>query len=72
MYYVSLIIQNEFDARAWRCSCYDGCPSLDEAKRLVELIRNIHNVLAAWITDSANNKIRFFECYVDITGNVAK
>lgn len=70
MYYVSCIIQNEFDARAWRCSCYDSCSSLDEAKRLVELFRNTHNILAAWIT--ANNKIRFFECYVDIAGNVTK
>lgn len=72
MYYVSFIIQNECDARAWRCSFYDGCPNLDEAKRLVELSRNTHNILAAWITDAANNKIRFFECYVDIAGNVTK
>lgn len=72
MYYVSFIIQNECDASAWRCSLYDGCPNLDEAKRLVELGRNTNNVLAAWITDAASNKIRFFECYVDIAGNVTK
>ncbi len=69
MYYVSSIIQDESDPRAWKCSAYDSCQNLDEAKQLVEFYRKGHYILASWITDE-KNKIRFFECYVDIAGNV--
>jgi len=71
MYYISLIIQDESDARAWKCSAYGSYPNLDEAKQWIEFYRKGHCILAAWITDE-KNKICFFECYVDIAGNVTR
>jgi len=70
MYFVSCIIQNKKDERAWRCSAYEGCSTLQEAKELIETYRKTNTVLAAWIKDAAGKRIRFFECYVDITGHV--
>lgn len=70
MYYVSVIIQNKNDSRAWRCSDTEGCRDYDEAKDLVEKYRLENTVLAAWIFDNAVQKIRFFKCYVDIVGQV--
>lgn len=70
MYYVSVIIQDKNDSRAWRCSDTEGCRDYEEARNLIEKYRSDHTVLAAWIIDQATQKIRFFKCYVDITGQV--
>lgn len=71
MYYVSVIIQDKNDSRAWRCSDTDGCTDYDSAKELVEKYRSQHTVLAAWIIDNVTQKMRFFKCYVDIVGQVS-
>lgn len=68
MYFVSCIVQDEKDPRAWKLSSCDGCPNFDSAKALVRKLRQEHTVLAAWI--KASDRLRFFECYVDISGYV--
>ena len=70
MYYVSVIIQDKNDKRAWRCSDCDGSKDFESAKELIEKYRSQHTVLAAWITDETAQKLRHFKCYVDITGRV--
>ena len=70
MYYVSVIIQNKNDERAWKCSAYEGLKDFQSAKELIEKYRSQNTVLAAWIVDNATQKLRFFKCYVDITGQV--
>lgn len=72
MYWVSVIIQNEHDARAWRCSCHDGYDSFDDAMECVREYRDKHTVLAAWITEDSGDgsSLVFFKCYVNIVGAV--
>lgn len=72
MYWVSVIIQNEHDVRAWRCSSHDGCNSLDEAMELVNKYRDTSRVLAAWIREDSDGEssLVFFKCYVNIVGEV--
>ena len=70
MYYVSVIIQDENDKRAWRCSDCNGSSDFESAKELVEKYRSQHTVLTAWITDETGEKVRYFKCYVDILGQV--
>lgn len=70
MYYVSVIIQDKNDKRAWRCSDCNGSSNFESAKELVEKYRSQYTVLAAWITDKTGQKLRHFKCYVDITGQV--
>lgn len=77
MYYVSVIIQNQNDKKAWRCSDCEGSTDFQSAKELIEKYRSQNTVLAAWIIDEAAwtideaaQKIRYFKCYVDITGQV--
>lgn len=74
MYYVTCLIQNEEDKRAWRCASIEGCTTLDEAKEQLEVYRDHHNVIAAWIEDylEKETKLRFFKCYVDVTGYVRR
>lgn len=72
MYWVSVIIQNGHDARAWRCSSHEGCVTLDEAMELVKKYRDGNRVLAAWIREDSDGEssLVFFRCYVNIVGEV--
>lgn len=71
-YYVSTIIQNKDDKRAWLCSITDCVLSIEKAIELVEFMRRNHTVLSAWVDcfDKTGSKIVFHECYVDVLGQV--
>ena len=68
MYFVFCIIQSKKDGIAWKCSAYERCSTLQEAKEWIDTYRKTNTVLAAWIEDTAGK--RLFECHVDLTGYV--
>lgn len=72
LYWVSAIIQDKHDKRAWRCSLTDGCLSMEEAFHALNVMKSQHTVLFAWIdeTDDRGMRMLFNECYVDTLGNV--
>lgn len=71
-YYVSAIIQNEHDRRAWLCPVIEPCLSLIEAVGQLERLKESNIVLSAWVEefDGDNRLLVFLDCYVDILGNV--
>ena len=76
LYWVSAIIQNWNDRKAWLCPMSEGVFSLDEALEVIQRLKdNNYNVLVAWIdeTDENNNKkVVFHECYIDMFGNTRR
>ena len=48
-YWVSMIIQNEHDKRAWLCSMAESVFDTDEAEDLILKARKQFTVLSAWI-----------------------
>ena len=72
-YWVSAIIQNDSDNKAWLLSMTDSVPSLERAIEAINRTKVTHRVLSAWVDifDDSNNKHTVFhECYVNIVGNV--
>lgn len=72
-YWVSILIQNSEDKRAWSCSFTTPALSLDEANKQIENGRKNYRVLSAWIDTFNSNDERitvFHECYVDVFGNM--
>lgn len=68
-YWVSAIIQNKHDERAWLCAMTDCVLSLEKAKEVIERMRENHTVLSAWIDVFDENNIKqtvFHECYIDV------
>ena len=75
LYYVSAIIQNEGDAKPWLCAMTDSVISLENAMEVIARARTNHNVLSAWIDMFDENNVKqtvFYECYIDILGNINK
>jgi hypothetical protein len=68
LYWASMIIQDTPNSEAWLCSMYDGCFSLEEAKKVIETKRKNNNVLSAWIDVTCENvkgkELVFHECYM--------
>lgn len=71
-YYVSAIIQNQHDQRAWLCPVIDSCLSIRESMDQIDQMRESNVVLSAWVEecDGDNRLLVFLDCYVDILGNV--
>ena len=74
-YWVSLIIQNKGDKRAWLCAMSNCEMSLENAMETINKARTRFIVLSAWVDtfDKDNNKQTVFhECYVNCIGQVKK
>lgn len=74
-YWVSAIIQNEYDKKPWLCAMSYSIIGLDKAKQQIDFLRKNHNVLSAWIDiiDDFNIKQTIFhECYIDAFGTVKR
>lgn len=72
-YWVSMIIQNDNDKRAWLCSITNYDDSLEDAIKTINYSKENHTVLSAWVDkiDKENHKQTVFhECYVDVLGYV--
>ena len=72
-YWVSAIVQNEEDKRAWLSSKYESVHSMEEAMRVIKFARENFTVLSAWIDifdDVGEKKTIFHECYVNALGMV--
>lgn len=72
-YWVSAIIQNDEDKRAWLCAMNDSVCSIEQAMETINRARANHTVLSAWVDtfDENNDKETVFhECYVNIVGHV--
>lgn len=68
LYWVSAIIQNEDDKRAWLLSMNDSATSIEDAKEIINKIKTNNIVLSAWIDIFDNNDkyTVFHEAYVNI------
>ena len=74
-YWVSAIIQDEGDKRAWLSAMSDSVLSIDKAMETIEKARNNYTVLSAWIDTFDENSVKqtvFHECYVNALGYVEK
>ena len=72
LYWVSAIIQNEDDKRAWLLSMNDSTTSIEDAKEIINKIKTNNIVLSAWIDVFDNNDkfTVFHETYVNFLGHV--
>ena len=73
IYWVSAIIQNEHDKKAWLCAMTNGVLSLDKAMEVIERTRENHKVLSAWVDVYDKNKVKqtvFHECYINVFGDL--
>lgn len=74
-YWVSTIIQNEDDKRAWMSAMSDSVLSIEEAMEVIKKARKNYIVLSAWIDTFDENDTKhivFHECYVDALGGICK
>lgn len=74
-YYVSAIIQEKDDARAWMLPFYKCAFNLEKAMEQIEFMRSNYTVLSIWVDciDENNRKsVLFHECYVDVLGRVRR
>ena len=72
-YWVSMIIQNEHDKRAWLCPMMESVCVMDEAKDLILKARKQFTVLSAWIDMFDEDGIKetvYHECYINPLGMV--
>lgn len=73
LYWVSAIVQNEYDRTAWLLARYDGELSIDKAMKEIDYIRSYHIVLSAWIDVFDKNGVRktiYHKCYIDSFGDL--
>ena len=73
-YYVSAIIQEKNDERAWLYPITDFL-SIEKAMEQIEFMRSNYTVLSIWVDciDENNRKsVVFHECYVDVLGIVRR
>lgn len=74
-YWVSCIIQEKTDKRAWLCSMSDCALSMDEAMETINKARKNFTVLSAWIDTYDENNVKntvYHECYINALGDVQK
>ena len=74
-YWVSCMIQDENDKRAWLSAMSDSVLSMEEAIDTINRARKNFTVLSAWVDvfDEKNTKQTVFhECYVNALGYVDK
>ena len=71
LYWVSAIIQNWHDRKAWLCQMSECIFSLDEALEVIQRLKDIYNVLVAWVDETDENnqtRIVFHKCYINMFG----
>lgn len=74
-YWVSVIIQDESDKRAWLSAMSDSVLSIDKAMETIDKARKNYTVLSAWVDTFDENNTKqtvFHECYVNALGYVEK
>lgn len=74
-YWVSCIIQEKTDKRAWLCSMSDCALSMDEAMETIRKARKNFTVLSAWIDTYDKDNVKhtvFHDCYINALGDVQK
>ena len=74
-YWVSMIIQDESDKRAWLSAMSDSVLSIDKAMETIDKARKNYTVLSAWVDTFDENNTKqtvFHECYVNALGYVEK
>lgn len=74
-YYVSAIIREKDDVRAWMLPFYKCAFNLEKAMEQIEFMRSNYTVLSIWVDciDENNRKsVLFHECYVDVLGRVRR
>ena len=74
-YFVSAIIQEKDDVRAWMLPFYKCTLNLEKAMEQIEFMRSNYTVLSIWVDciDENNRKsVVFHECYVDVLGRVRR
>ena len=73
-YWVSAIIQNKHDKKAWLCSMTDSVHSMERAMEVISTTRKNHTVLSAWVDvfNDGNKETVFHECYINVFGDVQK
>lgn len=74
-YWVSAIVQNEHDSRAWCLGLSDSVIGMEAAMEAVNKLRTNYTVLSAWIDVYDENHVKhtvFHECYVNCLGFVRK
>lgn len=77
-YWVSVLIQNDSDKRAWLLSTNSSVSSMEDAIKIISDIRKNHKTLAAWVDtfteDSTSGKVTkktvYHDYFVDCFGNV--
>lgn len=70
-YWVSLIIQNDDDRRAWLSAMSDSVSTIEQAKVTIKRARSNFKVLSAWIDEFDENDKKttvYHRCYVDSLG----
>ena len=74
-YWVSAIVQNKGDKRAWLCAMSSMSISIEDGMKTIERLRNNFTVLSAWIDMIDEDDVKqtvFHECYVNELGYVKK
>lgn len=74
-YWVSTIIHDGGERKAWLCAMSDSVSSIEQAMEIIKRMRTNHTVLSAWVDtfDESNHKNTVFhECYVNVVGDVDK
>lgn len=73
LYWVSAIVQNKSDKRAWLCAMSEGELSLDKAMQVIDRLKEINTVLSAWIDMFDENGIKttvYHNCYINTFGDL--
>ena len=73
LYFVSAIVQNSYDSKAWCCAVNDAKLNLSQAMELVDWVKQRHRVLSIWVDefDDKQKTVVFHECYTDCFGGVS-
>lgn len=75
LFWVSLIIQEDEDAKPRLCSKSTGFLKMEEAYREIQFMKEHYIVLSAWIDVFDENNVKqtvFHECYIDAFGDICK
>lgn len=75
LYWVSAIVQNKSDKRAWLCAMSEGELSMDKAMQLIDRLKEINTVLSAWIDVFDENGAKetvYHDCYIDTFGDYSR
>ena len=66
-FWASAIIYNKGDTKPWLCAIANSQLSLEQAMVDIEVLKENHNVLSAWVDEFDINNTKttvFHECYI--------